>query len=62
MYDFKWTALSATGEIEGIYEQSIHGETLKEATEMFEDHHGTLQPDENGVMLRIDHISWSPEK
>jgi hypothetical protein len=59
-YYFTWTAVAATGVCEGMYEQTIFGETLTEACEYFERHHGPLSPDENGVCLVITNIAWQP--
>jgi hypothetical protein len=59
-YFFSWEAISATGIIEGQYEQTIYGVNLADAVTQFENFHGTLTPDENGVCLVITAISWSP--
>ena len=59
-YYFKWEAISAAGLCEGVYEQTIYGETLNEAVSQFASYHGGLEPDENGVCLVITCITWQP--
>ena len=59
-YHFIWTAVAATGVIEGRYEQTIYGKSLQDAVAYFTLHHGDLSPDENGVCLVINSIVWQP--
>ena len=59
-YHFIWSAVAATGEIEGRYEQTIHGKNLQDASDYFTYHHGDLSPDENGTCLVINSIVWQP--
>jgi len=60
-YFFQWSAVAASGLLEGRYERVIHGKNLSDACDVFEKQHGRLNPDENGVCLVIDHISFQPE-
>jgi hypothetical protein len=59
-YFFAWKAVSAAGVVEGEYEQVIHGKSLADAVETFTCQHGSLAPDENGVVHVITTISWQP--
>lgn len=59
-YHFTWEARNATGEIEGVYEQCIYGETLAAACAQFESFHGPLSPNEDGVEIIITSIAWQP--
>lgn len=59
-YHFIWTAVAATGVIEGRYEQTIYGKSLQDAVAYFTYHHGNLSPDENGTCLVINSIVWQP--
>lgn len=59
-YHFIWTAVAATGEIEGRYEQTIYAKHLVDACDYFTYHNGSLSPDENGVCLVINSIVWQP--
>lgn len=59
-YFFQWQEVSAAGICQGIYEQTIYGESLTNAIKYFEGFHGTLGPDENGYCLVITTISWTP--
>lgn len=52
-YRFTWQAVSASGDIESICEQTIYGETLANACEYFEQYHGPIGTDENGVSIDI---------
>jgi hypothetical protein len=59
-YRFEWTAVSAAGVSEGVYEQTIYGESLTKAVEQFESFHGSIGPDEDGMCIIITCISWQP--
>lgn len=59
-YHFIWTAVAATGVIEGRYEQTIYAKGLVDACDYFTYHHGKLSPDENGTCLVITGIVWQP--
>ncbi len=59
-YCFVWKSVAATGEVEGEYSQVIYGETAAKALEYFVQHHGGLEPDENGVCNVITCLAWSP--
>lgn len=61
-YYFKWEAVNAAGVCEGVYEQTIYGETLVAAVAQFESFHGPIGPDENGVCILITAITWQPWK
>jgi hypothetical protein len=56
-YHFTWNAVSATGEIEGPYEQTIYAESLAAACARWWAQSG---PDENGVCMIITSIEWQP--
>jgi len=59
-YFFQWQAVNAAGLIEGVYEQTIYGDTLSAAVAQFESFHGSLGPNEDGVCLLITAITWQP--
>lgn len=59
-YAMKWTAVAATGQIEGEYEQTIYGKTLMDAVKTFTIQHGELSPDGDGVAMIITQITWQP--
>ena len=53
-----WLAFEAvTGDIEGIYEQTIYGKTLAEAVAAFTTMHGELSVDTSGIAHEITSIS-----
>ena len=52
-YRFTWQAVSASGDVESVCEQTIYGETLANACEYFEQYHGDIGTDENGVSIDI---------
>ncbi len=53
-FHFVWKAFNVvTGEIEGMYEQTIYGETLAEAITTFTTMHGELSVDEYDCALEI---------
>ena len=56
-FHFVWkTVHVAHNEIGGIYEQTIYGENLSDATANFTAMHGDLWEDENGYRLEITSI------
>jgi len=59
-YHFKWKAAAGSGKILGKYEQTIYGESLKEAVSYFESFYGALSPDSEGICNVITCIAWSP--
>lgn len=59
-YFFQWQAVNGAGLIEGVYEQTIYGETLTAAVAQFESFHGPIGPNEDGVCLLITAITWQP--
>lgn len=53
-FHFVWKAFNVvTGETEGVYEQTIYGETLTDAVANFTAMHGELSVDENDCALEI---------
>jgi len=57
-FHFIWKAFDvATGEITGIYEQTIYGETLSDAAANFTTMHGELAEDIHGEALEIHNIT-----
>lgn len=53
-FHFVWkTYDAATGEIEGMYEQTIYGEDLTDAVSNFSAMHGELGEDSNGYAMDI---------
>ena len=60
-YYIEWSAVAASGTVEGSYKQTIRAPNLSGALMVFETQHGSLAPDENGVCLVITTISWQPE-
>jgi hypothetical protein len=56
-FHFVWKAVDInTNEIEGIYEQTIYGETLAKAVEVWESFHGGVGIDDNGCEYTITEI------
>lgn len=53
-FHFVWKGFNVvTGKTEGMYEQTIYGETLVEAVDNFTAMHGELSADENDCALEI---------
>ena len=59
---FRWTQIIAvTGEIVGMYDQTIYGRTFLDAVLQFTSFHGNLDTDEEGISKVIMHISRAPD-
>lgn len=57
-FRFVWKSFNVvTGKTEGMYEQTIYGETLADAVANFTAMHGELSADENDCALEISGIT-----
>lgn len=57
-YKIRWTALSATGEIHGKFEQTIYAKDFQGAILRFVEFCGELGPDEEGDVIEINLVQW----
>lgn len=59
-YRFVWQAVEATGQISGVFAQTIYAPSTGHALARFIELNGELGPDQNGTCFVIIHVSWQP--